>query len=316
MDFCRDLPKAELHLHLEGTVDPDTMRELAPELGPDEIRLLYHCSDFASFLQCFKRVNERLRTPPDYALITRRALAQLQAANVRYAEIILAAGVVLWKQQDFAPVFDAVQGEAARSQVCVRWILDAIRHFGADHAMQVAQLAAERVERGVIAMGIGGDETRGPAEWFREVYLFARGAGLHLHAHAGETAGPASIWAALEIGAQRIGHGIRAAEDPVLVKHLRDNCIPLEISITSNVITGVVQSLKDHPVRRLYDAGIPITLNSDDPGIFGSSLVDEYQLAAREFRFTEDELAEIAGNGFRYAFDREAASAARKPARG
>jgi adenosine deaminase/aminodeoxyfutalosine deaminase len=225
--------------------------------------------------------------------------------------MIVAAGVVLWKEQPFAPVFDAIEAEAERSPVRVRWILDAVRHFGADHAMQVAKLAAERVGRGVVAVGIGGDEARGPAEWFREVYRFARESGLHLHAHAGESVGPASIWAALEIGAQRIGHGIRAAEDPVLVKHLRDNRIPLEISITSNVITGAVSSLKDHPVRRLHDAGIPITLNSDDPGIFGSSLVDEYELAAREFEFAEDELAEIAENAFRYAFDCEAAWAAR-----
>ena len=302
MDFCRDLPKAELHVHLEGTVDPDTMRELAPGLSPDEIGLLYHCNDFASFLQCFKRVNELLRTPEDYALIARRALERLQMDNVQYAEIILAAGVVLWKKQDFAPVFDAVATEAARSPVRVRWILDAVRHFGAEHAMQVAGLAAERVERGVVALGIGGDEARGPAGWFRDVYRFAGERGLRLHAHAGEVEGPASIWAALEIGAERIGHGIRAVDDPVLVKHLRDHRIPLEISITSNVVTGAVRSLKDHPIRRLYDAGIPITLNSDDPGIFGSSLVDEYELAAREFGFTRDELTEIAENGFRYRF--------------
>jgi adenosine deaminase/aminodeoxyfutalosine deaminase len=309
MDFCRDLKKAELHLHLEGTVDPDTMCELAPELGPEEIRLLYHCSGFTSFLECFKRVNERLRGPADYALITRRALEGLEMANVKYAEIILAAGVVLWKGQDFASIFDAVQAEAERSPVRVRWILDAIRHFGADHAMQVAELAAERVNCGVAALGIGGDEARGPAEWFHDVYRFARERGLHLHAHAGEAAGPSSVWAALELGVERIGHGIRAVEDPVLVKHLRDHSIPLEISITSNLITGAVKSLKDHPIRRLYDAGIPITLNSDDPGIFGSTLVEEYELAAREFGFREEELLAIADNGFRYAFDQAAGQA-------
>jgi adenosine deaminase/aminodeoxyfutalosine deaminase len=187
--------------------------------------------------------------------------------------------------------------------------LDAIRHFGADHAMQVAELAAERVNCGVAALGIGGDEARGPAEWFHDVYRFARERGLHLHAHAGEAAGPSSVWAALELGVERIGHGIRAVEDPVLVKHLRDHSIPLEISITSNLITGAVKSLKDHPIRRLYDAGIPITLNSDDPGIFGSTLVEEYELAAREFGFREEELLAIADNGFRYAFDQAAGQA-------
>lgn len=303
MDFCRDLPKAELHLHLEGAVHPDTMRELAPDMTAEEIRLLYHCSDFASFLQCFKRINERLRTPEDYALITRRALSALNEANVRYAEIILSAGVVLWKQLDFAPIYDAVRAEAERSPVRVRWILDGIRHFGEEHVMRVAELAAERAGRGVVALGIGGDEARGPAEWFADVYRFARSHGLHLHAHAGEVLGPASIWAALELGVERIGHGIRAIDDPVLVAHLRDRGIPLEISITSNVVTGAVSRLKDHPVRKLYDAGVPITLNSDDPGIFGSSLVEEYELAAREFGFTSQELSGIAANAFRYAFD-------------
>ena len=305
MDFCRDLPKAELHLHLEGAVYPDTMRELAPDMTAEEIQLLYHCSDFASFLQCFKRVNERLRTPEDYDLVTRRALAALEEANVRYAEIILSAGVVLWKGLDFAPIYDAVQAEAERSPVRVRWILDAIRHFGVEHVMRVAELAAERVGRGVVAVGIGGDEARGPAEWFTDVYRFAGQHGLHRHAHAGEVLGPSSIWAALELGVERVGHGIRAIEDPVLVAHLRNHGIPLEISITSNVVTGAVPSLMDHPVRRLYDAGVPITLNSDDPGIFGSSLVEEYELAAREFGFTHDELAGIAANAFRFAFDAE-----------
>jgi adenosine deaminase/aminodeoxyfutalosine deaminase len=302
-DFYRDLPKAELHLHLEGAIEPGTLQELAPELDSEEIRSLYHCSDFAGFLHCFKQVNERLRTPDGYALITRRLLERLHAENVQYAEIILAAGVVLWKEQDFAPVYAAVQRETLRSPVRVRWIFDGIRHFGAAHLQRVAELAAERVGDGAVAIGIGGDEERGPAGWFAEVYRFARERGLRLHAHAGETCGPASIWSALEIGAERIGHGIRAAEDPVLIAHLRDHSIPLEISITSNVITGAVQSLKDHPVRRLYEAGIPITLNTDDPGIFGCTLTEEFRLAAREFGFSREDLAGIAANGFRYAFD-------------
>jgi aminodeoxyfutalosine deaminase len=199
-------------------------------------------------------------------------------------------------------VYDAVRKAAAESSVEVHWILDAIRHFGADHAMEVAQLAAARVDDGVVAFGIGGDEQRGPAQWFGDVFRFARNAGLHLTAHAGETCGPESIWAALEIGAERIGHGIRAVEDPVLMAHLRDRRIPLEVCITSNVMTGAVPSLAEHPVRRLYDAGVPITLHSDDPGIFGCTLCGEYELAARQFGFSESELRGIAENAFRFAF--------------
>jgi RimJ/RimL family protein N-acetyltransferase len=161
----------------------------------------------------------------------------------------------------------------------------------------------------VVAFGIGGSEERGPAEWFSDVFAFARSSGLRLVAHAGESMGPESVWAALRIGAERIGHGIRSIDDPSLIAHLRDNRIPLEISITSNLVTGVVARLEDHPVRRLHDAGVPIVLNTDDPAMFGCTLVGEYQLAARSFGFTDAELRGISENGFRYRFGSPSPSA-------
>jgi len=301
-DFFRDLPKAELHLHMEGSVEPATMQELAPELSRDEIQTMYHFTDFGGFLQAFKGVVERLRTPEDYALAARRMAAQLARQNVRYAEVIFSGGVVLWKKQEIAAIFRAIANAVAGTGVEVRWIVDAIRHLGPEHVRQVAEQTAALADAGVVAFGIGGDEARGPAEWFAETYRFARAQGLHLTAHAGEAAGPESVWKALEIGAERIGHGIRAIEDPVLVRHLADRAIPLEVSITSNLRTGVVSGLREHPVRKLYDAGVPITLNTDDPGIFGTSLCAEYELASREFGFGQKELEEIAANGFRFAF--------------
>jgi len=297
-----ELAKAELHLHLEGSVTPELMRELAPSFSTEEIQGRFGFRTFAGFLECYKWVVEHLRCPEDYALLTRRLLASLERQNVRYAEITLSAGVVLWKKQQFAPIYDALQREAAASSVAVRWNLDAIRHFGAEHARQVAELAAERVDDGVVSFGIGGDEVRGPAEWFTEVYQFAKDSGLRLTAHAGETAGPESVWGALRLGAERIGHGIRAVDDPVLMRHLRDHDIPLEICISSNVATGAVESLRSHPVRRLYEAGVPIVLNTDDPGLFHTTLEGEYDLAVSEFGFSEPELAQIVENGFRYAF--------------
>jgi adenosine deaminase/aminodeoxyfutalosine deaminase len=269
----------------------------------EEYRALYHYTDFDAFLRAFGAVGKRLRTPADYALITRRLLARLEAQNVRYAEIIIAAGVVLWKGQEFGPVFDAVRAAAEESPVRVRWILDAVRQFGVEPAMQVAELAAELRQQGVVALGIGGSEERGPAAWFQDVFAFAGNAGLHLHAHAGESMGPESIWDALALGVERIGHGIAALRDPVLLGHLRERGIPLEICISSNLVTGVVRRMEDHPVRQLFDSGVPIILNSDDPAMFRCSLAGEYRLAAERFGFTEAELRQVAENGFRYAFD-------------
>lgn len=301
-DFLLELPKAELHLHLEGSIEPETLHELDSATPIEDYRALYRYADFDAFLKTFGVIGKRLRTPEDYALITRRLLERLASQNVQYAEIILAAGVVLWKGQEFAPIFEAVCDAAKGSAVEVRWIFDAVRQFGVEAARQVAEWAAERTGKGVVAMGIGGSEERGPAEWFTDVYAFARGAGLHLVAHAGESMGPESIWAALELGSERIGHGIAAVRDDALLRHLRARDIPLEISITSNLVTGVVARLEDHPVRRLYDAGVPIVLNTDDPAMFGCTLTDEYRLAAKAFGFSEAELRGIAANAFKYRF--------------
>jgi aminodeoxyfutalosine deaminase len=191
--------------------------------------------------------------------------------------------------------------ESQRSRVKTFWILDAVRHFGADPGMRVAEFAVTRREQGVIAFGIGGDEARGPAELFREVFAFARNGGLRLVCHAGETTGPESIWAALAIGAERIGHGIAAVHDPALMAKLRESNVPLEVCISSNVSTGVVASIEDHPVRKLYDAGVPIVLNTDDPAFFRTSLVREYELARDVFGLPVEELA---ANSFRAAFGR------------
>jgi adenosine deaminase/aminodeoxyfutalosine deaminase len=301
-DLARTLPKAELHLHLEGSIEPETLHELDPGTPVEEFRALYHYSNFDAFLKAFGVIGKRLRSPEDYALITRRLLERLEAQDVRYAEIIVAAGVVLWKEQEFAPIFDAIREAARGSAVEVHWILDAVRQFGVEHVQAVAELAAERVDEGVIAFGIGGSEERGPASLFGGAFAFAKSAGLRLTAHAGESMGPESIWAALELGAERIGHGIAAAQDERLMRELRERDIPLEICITSNVVTGVVKRLEEHPVRRLFDAGVPITLNTDDPAMFRCTLTGEYELAARVFGFSESELRAIAENGFRYAF--------------
>jgi adenosine deaminase/aminodeoxyfutalosine deaminase len=248
-------------------------------------------------------VNRKLNSPEHYALIARRLFEKLAAEGVVYAEVTISAGVILWKQQDFAPIYEAVEREACLSKLKVRWILDATRQFGVHAAKPVFDLAAERVRDGVVAIGLGGFEAGGPARWYADLYKEARDRGLRLVCHAGETTDAASVWEALEIGAERIGHGIRAVEDPELMDHLREKNIPLEICITSNVRTGAVGSLKEHPLRKLYDARVPIILNTDDPALFGCSLAGEYEVARREFGFTEEEIAALVRNSFLYAFD-------------
>jgi adenosine deaminase/aminodeoxyfutalosine deaminase len=306
--FYELLPKAELHVHLEGSIEPETLRELAPELSPDAVAARYQYSDFAGFLDAFKWVAGFLRTPDDYALATRRLLESMHRQNIRYAEITLSAGVVLWKKQDFAAIYDAVVKQAARSTVDVWWVLDAIRHFGPDHAMDVARLAVERAGHRVVAFGIGGDEARGPAFDLAGALSFAAANGLKLVPHAGETTGPESVWDAVQHGAARIGHGIAAAADPALMRHLRDCNIPLEICVSSNLATGAVANLQAHPVRRLFDAGVPIILNTDDPAMFQTTLVNEFDLAERELGFSRAELTHIARSAFDHALSSSARS--------
>jgi aminodeoxyfutalosine deaminase len=302
-----ELGLRELHLHLEGAIQPETLREIDPALTLDEIAAETAYTDFAGFIRSYVWVNRKLRSPGDYAIAARRLFEYLETQGVIYAEVTLSAGVVLWKKQDLGAVFDAAAREAERSRIGVRWILDATRQWGADAAKPVFDFAAERIGEGVVAIGLGGFEAEGPAHWFRDLYAQARDRGLRLTCHAGETTGPESVWDALSIGAERIGHGIRAIEDPRLVEHLRDRRIPLEVSITSNVRTGAVASLQEHPVRQLFDAGLPVILNTDDPALFECTLRGEYALAAREFGFTEDELAAIAENARRHAFSHEVA---------
>ncbi|HWF11159.1 MAG TPA: adenosine deaminase [Bryobacteraceae bacterium] len=299
-----DSGNAELHLHLEGTVDRETLLRLDPLVSRDTLDAVWGFTDFGGFLDCFKFIAQRLRGPEDYARITTWMIERLARQEIAYAEVTLGAGVVLWRGFDFDAVWRAIRAAQKNSPVEVWWNLDAIRQFGSDHVMDIARIAAKYAGDGVISFGIGGDEVRGPAAGFREAYAYARDAGLRLTAHAGETAGPESIRDALAIGAERIGHGIRAVEDPGLMRRLAEERIPLEVCITSNVRTGAVASLEAHPVRRLFDAGVPITLNTDDPGVFETDLAREFALARDVFGFSAAELAQVRETAWEARFGR------------
>jgi len=314
IEFIRRLPKAELHLHLEGTVAPETMVELSQRHDPaplslDEARALYRYTDFTGFLMAFKAVTERLRTPEDYELIAWRMLQRLAAQGVVHVEVYIAVGVVhYWGRMELEPLFAALERARERAEqefgISLYWIFDAVRHFGPEAAARVFRKAAamRASHPSIVGIGIGGDERQAGADLFRDLYAEARNAGLRLTAHAGESTGPESIWAAINIGAERIGHGLTAIEDPELMGVLSERQIPIEICITSNVRTGCCLPLTAHPVRSYFDAGLMITLNSDDPAMFSSDLEGEYALAANDFGFTGDHLRELAANSIEASF--------------
>ena len=308
--FILSLPKAELHLHLEGTIDPASLLELRRQHGREstlaEVESLYQYQDFSGFLIAFKGITEDLQTAADYELITYRLMEKLKAENVLHAEVYVSVGVNLWRKQDFAAIFEGLERGRERGErdfgVSLLWIFDAVRHFGPEKAQSVAELAVRYKGRSVVGFGIGGDEAKAGPELFREVYAYAADNGLRLTAHAGESAGPDSVWGALNLRAERVGHGLTAWHDPELMEELSQRQIPVEICISSNLRTGVCSTIAEHPVRRYFDQGIMVTLNSDDPAIFGTTLAGEYQLAQDAFGFTDEHLRELARNSFEASF--------------
>jgi aminodeoxyfutalosine deaminase len=332
--FIRSLPKAELHLHLEGTVDPSTLAELSRRhptplattndrytniedsgrvFTEDEARELYQYKDFTGFLLAFKAVTERLRTAEDYELVTYRMMQKLHAQNVLHAEVYVSVGVIHWRGGEFAPLFEGLERGRQRGErdfgMSLYWIFDAVRHFGPRRAGLVLDdaLALRKQSDSVVGIGLGGDERRAPPELFRDVYARAASEGLRTTIHAGETVGPESVWSALrELKVDRIGHGLTAADDPSLVAHLAEKQVPVEACISSNVMTGCCPSAAEHSARKLFDAGVLVTLNTDDPDMFRTSLVREYQIAQDSLGFSDAELRESALNSFRASFLPEA----------
>jgi aminodeoxyfutalosine deaminase len=324
--FIQSLPKAELHLHLEGSVDPATLAELSRRyntplptennrydvagsgdvLDEEEIRSLYSYKDFNGFLLAFKSVTERLRSPEDYELITYRLMQRLRQQNIVHAEVYVSVGVIRWRGQPVEPIFEGLERGRERGLrdfgVSLLWIFDAVRHFGPEAAGEVFDLAARLRDRNVVGIGIGGDEARGPAEGFRDLFKKAADNGLRLTAHAGETTGPESVWGAINIGAERIGHGLAAARDSELMEIMAEKQVPVEICITSNLRTGACADLQEHPVRKFFDNGLMITLNTDDPAMFQTTLNREYEIARQEFNFSEEHLRELARNSIEASF--------------
>ena len=311
------LPKAELHLHLEGSIRPETAVELAARHGTtltvEEVTARYKYSDFAGFIDVFKWVTSFLRDPQDYALITHRLLEELLLQNVVYAEITISAGVMLRRMQNVEANFAAVRETSqvvSFSRLRTAWIFDAVRQFGADSAKEVARWAARLHQSGVVAFGMGGDEVSLPTANFRAAFDLARNEGLHIVCHAGEIGGPEYVREAIEIlGAERIGHGIAVMNDPALAESLAMRRVVLENCPTSNLCTGALAkqlgksdaSLADHPLPQFLARGIPVTLSTDDPALFHTDLLTEYSRAA-SLGLSDKQLLQLAEQSFASAF--------------
>ncbi|HWW23037.1 MAG TPA: adenosine deaminase [Edaphobacter sp.] len=312
--WLRGLPKAELHLHLEGTIKPETLVELsrrhdAEPLTLETAKKLYTYEDFVGFLMSFKAVTERLRGPADYELITYNMIKELAAQGVVHAEVYISFGIIyFWKKTEVEPYVEAIERGRVRGEkefgTTVFWIIDAVRHFGLEECARVFHKAAElrAAYPSIVGIGIGGDEARGPADQFRELYSEAKAAGLRLTAHAGESCGPESVWSAINIGAERIGHALSAQSDSELLDVLAVKQIPLELNVTSNLKTGCCKGLDEHPVKLYFESGLMVTINSDDPPMFGSDLLGEYVLVQDRFEFSLEQMRELAANSVEASF--------------
>ena len=311
------LPKAELHLHLEGSIQPATVCALTARhnisFTEAEVRGRYSYRDFAGFIAAFKWVTSFLREPHDYGLIARDLCEHLLTQGVVYAEISLSVGVMLLRKQQPEKNFEAILQATEpfeKQGLRLNWIFDAARQFGPEAAIEVVHAAKRCATKSIVAFGIGGDELSIATGEFRSVYREAAKLGLHLLMHAGEVGGPEKIREAVELlGVERIGHGIAAAFDPALMDLLVDRRIPLEICPQSNIRSGALAKqlrkddaqIREHPLPQLWRHGVPIVLSTDDPAMFHTTLLQEYENAA-QMGLSETELAQMAEASFQYAF--------------
>jgi len=313
-DLVREMPKVELHVHLEGSILPETLLALAERNGVrlrandvEGLKEFYRFTDFDHFIQTYFAISRCLRTLDDFRLIAYRFGVEMARQNIRYAEVTFTPHTnVTNTGLPFEDILAALnEGRSQAEQelgVRFQWVLDIVRDHP-DSRHQVAEWAASALDDGVVGFGLGGTERGHPPEWFEDAFGVARAAGLHSVPHAGEVAGPESVWGAIRaLGAERIGHGVRSIEDPALVDYLREHQIPLEVSPTSNLCLGVYSSLEEHPIRRLWDHGLYVTVNSDDPPMFNTDLIREYEALVEHVGFDAADLERLSLNALDASF--------------
>jgi adenosine deaminase len=313
--YIEEMPKVELHVHLEGAVLPETLLTLArkhgvdlPAADLDGIRDFYTFQDFDHFVRVYMKINDCLKRPEDVGLITEELGNEAARQSIRYLEVTISPGtLVLIHGHSFDDLYAEIKAGAERAKarhgVRMQYVVDVIRDMPPHIRRAGAEFAIRALGDGVVALGLGGTESRYPPGMFVDLFDMAREAGLPGVPHAGETAGAESVWGAVrELKAVRIGHGIRSIEDPALVDYLAEHQIPLEVSPTSNICTGAVSSWGEHPMRKLYDAGIPVSVNSDDPPMFNTTLTQEYKELVDRFGFTLSELDDITLGAIQHSF--------------
>jgi aminodeoxyfutalosine deaminase len=318
-DFVAGLPKAELHVHHVGSASPRIVAELAERhpgtvpSDPEQLREFFAFRDFAHFIEVYLAVVDLVRTPEDVQYLTYEIARELAIAqSVRYAELTCTpyTSVLPHEPDRGMPIeayTEAIEDARVAAErdfgIVLRWIYDIPGEAGVPSADATLGFALDHRPEGLVAFGLGGPEVGVPREQFAPHFRKAVEAGLHSVPHAGETTGPETIWASLrELSAERIGHGTSAWQDPALLAHLVEHQVPLEVCPSSNVATRAVASLEEHPLPRFVEAGVVVTINSDDPPMFGTTLNREYEVAADLLGLDEAGTADLARTAVRVSF--------------
>ena len=312
--FIAGLPKAELHVHHVGSASPRIVAELAARhadskvpTDPEALADFFTFTDFAHFIDVYLSVVDLIRTPEDVRLLTFEVARDMARQNIRYAELTVTPYSSIRRHIPELAFMEAIEDarKAAEAElgVVLRWCFDIPGEAGLESAEETARLAVDLRPEGLVSFGLGGPEIGVPRPQFKPYFDRAIAAGLHSVPHAGETTGPETVWDALtELRAERIGHGTSSVRDPRLLEHLAEHRIPLEVCPTSNIATRAVADLDQHPIREMVAAGVLVTVNSDDPPMFGTDLNQEYGVAARLLELDERGLAVLAKNAVEVSF--------------
>lgn len=311
--FLRKIPKAEIHLHAEATISRETVkaflsRSTDPDTRSQDVDQLFSYNTLKGFLSSFLFVQGLIEKPSDLTRVFEDAATYLKTNNIVYGELFFSPSMFVRKGLAFTDMLDVIQATIdtiqKRDKLTIKLIIDLSRMFGVENAQANLDSTLDQNTPLIVGVGLGGDEETGPARMFGEVFQIAKSRGLHVVAHAGEVVGPESIWDSLNVlRVERIGHGLSAIQDPKLVDYLAEKQIPIEICLSSNLITQkYVTQAKDHPVRKLFDRGVLVVINTDDPTFFNCSLIDEFWLLHTELNFTMDEIKQLVINSFKASF--------------